>query len=504
MDYHSEGPLIETDHAHHQKEKIINKPSRRMSFLLELVTIKVMMVSAGRVTIDILPDDVLLEIFDYYLVEDKTRKVEEWQILVHVCQKWRYVVFQSPLRLNLRILCSTETRVREKLALWPPFPIFIKQWAFSTSECYEDNIIAALGHDDRVCAIDLSIPGSLLETVFPEMQKTFVALKDLRLYATDEKEPVVSDSFLGGSAPHLRHLKLFCVPFPFPILRNLLLSAPNLVTLVLDVIPHSGYFSPGEIVTCLSALTRLNHLCIGFKSPLSFPPQEGWHPPPIRSVLPALTKLMFNGVSEYLEGLVTRIDAPLLDSLNISFRHQLIFNTPQLVQFISRTPKFKAYDEARVTFSHSRAVIALPGRGNLELELGTLCRQSDRQLLSMAHVCTSSFPQALIPRVEHLYVLEDIFWPPLPSWQDYLVNNRWLDFFHPFTTVKNLYLSRESVRRIAPTLQEIVGERVTEVLPNLQRVFLEGESEFVPEAMGRFIAARQLSGRPIVVSHWTR
>jgi hypothetical protein len=48
----------------------------------------------GRMTINILPDDVILEIFDYYVAEaDEDRKFEEWQMLVHVCQKWRYVVF---------------------------------------------------------------------------------------------------------------------------------------------------------------------------------------------------------------------------------------------------------------------------------------------------------------------------------------------------------------------------------------------------------------------------
>jgi hypothetical protein len=73
-------------------------------------------------TINILPDDVVLEIFDHYVAE-ADRKFEEWQMLVHVCQKWRYVVFQSPLRLNLRILCSAGAHVREKLALWPSFPI---------------------------------------------------------------------------------------------------------------------------------------------------------------------------------------------------------------------------------------------------------------------------------------------------------------------------------------------------------------------------------------------
>ncbi len=34
----------------------------------------------------------------------------------HVCQKWRSVVFGSPRRLNLRLLCTKRTPVREMLA----------------------------------------------------------------------------------------------------------------------------------------------------------------------------------------------------------------------------------------------------------------------------------------------------------------------------------------------------------------------------------------------------
>ena len=452
-------------------------------------------------SINILPDDVLLIIFDYY-VEN-----EGWEVLVHVCPKWRYVVFQSPLRLNLRIHCSGATPVREKLALWPLLPITIQEHAWehgsSTLKCREDNIIAALGHDDRVCAIGLSMPSSLLESVFQAMQKTFVALEDLRLETIDDKTPVVSDSFLGGSAPHLRHLLLSRIQFPFPVLQNLLLAAHNLVTLDLHVIPHSAYFSPEAMVTCVSALTRLNHLCLGFKSPFSRPPREGRHRIPTRSVLPSLTELRFVGVSEYLDDLVTRIDAPLLNQLRIKFFHQLIFDTPQLVQFISRTPKLKACDEARVVFCYSRVTMALSGRDKVELTLGIACNQSDWQLSSMAQVFASFFPHALIPMPEHLYILHGVIQGQF--WQDDLENNQWLELFHQFTTVKNLYLSREFVPRIAPTLQELVGERVPEVLPNLQSIVLEvlEKSGFVPDSMRQFIAVRQLSSHFITISHST-
>jgi hypothetical protein len=97
----SEGLLIEMDHARRQKQKIINKPRRGTSFLLRRAT-TANWCDIGRVTVDILPEDVLLEIFDCHMAEaNEAGENEEWEILVHVCQKWRYVVFRSPLRLNL-------------------------------------------------------------------------------------------------------------------------------------------------------------------------------------------------------------------------------------------------------------------------------------------------------------------------------------------------------------------------------------------------------------------
>ena len=72
--------------------------------------------------------------------------------------------------------------------------------------------------------------------------------------------------------------------------------------------------------------------------------------------------------------------------------------------------------------------------------------------------------------------------------------------------MKNLYLSWELTPSIAPALQELVGERVLEVLPALQSLFLEElhPSGPVHEAIGKFVAARQLAGHPIIVSNWDR
>jgi hypothetical protein len=59
---------------------------------------------------------------------------------------------------------------------------------------------------------------------------------------------------------------------------------------------------------------------------------------------------------------------------------------------------------------------------------------------------------------------------------------------------------------IAAALKELVGERVTEVLPALQTLVLEEPlpSGPVRETIERFVAARQLAGRPIVIYRWER
>ena len=57
---------------------------------------------------------------------------------------------------------------------------------------------------------------------------------------------------------------------------------------------------------------------------------------------------------------------------------------------------------------------------------------------------------------------------------------------------------------VAPVLQELVEERVTDVLPALENLFLEelNPSGPVQEAVGQFVAARQLLDHPVVVSRW--
>jgi hypothetical protein len=78
-------------------------------------------------------------------------------------------------------------------------------------------------------------------------------------------------------------------------------------------------------------MTSLRTLRFRFRSPRSCPIRQRRRPLPLtRVVLPALTLLEFKGVSEYLEDLVSRIEAPALHIIYISFLNQLIFNIPQV------------------------------------------------------------------------------------------------------------------------------------------------------------------------------
>ena len=471
------------------------------------------------VTIATLPDVALLEIFDFYLDRDDPdypyrEFTTAWHALVHVCRKWRNVVFGSPLRLKLRLYCEPHrTPVRKTIVAWPALPIVVvcDRWSeIRDNRKWVDNIVAIFEHSDRICRLKLATQSWQLEKVLAAMQQPFPALTRLTLYSKDGETgpPVVPDSFLGGSAPQLQSLRLQCVLFPG--LTKLLLSATRLVCLCLWGIPHSGYISPETMVTCLSVLTRLETLDIHFESPQSRPDQRRRRPPPpTRTLLPVLTRLDFKGASEYLEDFMARIDAPLLDFLNITFFHQLTFDTPQLTQFISRrTPQFKAVDEAYLDFYDEFGTpnVALFSQEPFfsRLIFGVSCNQSDWQLSFMTQMCCSSFPQDLIATVENLCIRDSKSRRDLP-WQDDIEGSQWLELLHPFTGVKTLRICEGFTPRIAPALQELVGERATEVLPALQSLSLEEylfPSRPVLDAIDQFVVARQLVGHPVAVDRW--
>ena len=326
-----------------------------------------------------------------------------------------------------------------------------------------------------------------MEVPFPELTR-------LSLTSNGETMPVIPDSFLDGSAPRLKFFLLSGIPFPG--LPKLLLSATHLVSLRLSNIPHLGYISPEAIVALISLLFSLELLVVEFESPQSCPDRETRRPPPSkRSVIPALTILQFKGVTEYLEDLVTGIDAPQLDKMFIIFFNQIDFDTPRLARFVNRTPNL-GKREATVLFADDFARIT--ASGNLWIVI--LCKEPDWQLSSIEQICNSSLHS--LSTVEVLYIAHE--YSEL-VWKDDAVENAlWSQLLLPFIAVKNLYLSKESAPGVAAALQELVGDRITEVFFSLQSIFVKGLEPSGPfrENIGQLVAARQLSDHPIAISVW--
>ena len=428
--------------------------------------------------------------------------------LVHVYRRWRSIIFQSPRRLNLRLVYTPFGPPRDTLDIWPLLPLIIHD-VTSIDEEDVDHTIAALKHNDRVCQIRLSCHSSSRISRIMEsaaMQKPFSELTHLEVKMTSEwhDERTLPDLFLGGTAPRLQSLKLTNISFPG--LPKLLSSATYLVTLDLSYIPYpgSGYIPPNAMATSLSTLTSLEYLHVHFEHPPPAP--ESRHPPlPTRSILSILTTMQFEGSSGYLEEILTRIDAPRLDSMLITFDDQTLFDTPQLFQFISRIPTLRAPEMGYIIFSSSSIVVKFPPQTSA---VGKLCVEISSfesklpQLSSVEQICTSSLPP--VSMLEDLYILQDSkVW--LEDFLDDVENMLWLQLLHPFVTVKNLYLSKKFVPHIVPALKELVGVRRAEVFPTLENIFVEGlQSGYFHEGIEMFVAARRLTSHPVAVSHWDK
>jgi hypothetical protein len=375
-----------------------------------------------------------------------------------------------------------------------------------------DNIITALEQSNRVCQVILwGLTNRKLEQVLAAMQVPFPELTDVQLASKGGTPPVIPDSFLGGSAPRL--LRFSLIDIPFPGLPKLLSSATHLVRLLLKDIPHSGYISSEAMIAAFAVLSSLETLCLQFKTPESHPDWETpRQTPPKCSFLPALEYFSFKGSAEYLEDLVTFIDAPQLDSLKVSLFNEIdsTFDLPRLAEFINRTPKHKKCNNAHLQFNDWNASVTI---GILEILIPLANNVPDQRLSYTVQICNSSLHRH--STVEDLYFNIDPGNTQLLYWKkDAIENTLWLQLLLPFTAVKNLYIYEEFAPSIAATLQELVGDRVTEVLPSLQSIFVMEDAYFVEEGIfvgalgsfqrkvGQFVVARQLSGYPVTISEW--
>jgi hypothetical protein len=257
------------------------------------------------------------------------------------------------------------------------------------------------------------------------------------------------------------------------------------------------------MLTALSTLTTLEELTLKFQSPQPHPDQATRRLfPSTCFVLPVLRSFRFKGVCEYLDDLMTRIDTPQLDELEITFFNQIVFDTPRFMHFIRRTPRLRALEKAHLYFfGRSARVNLLTETSDWPwLSVAILCEELDWQVSSLEQVCASCFPP--LSKLEDLCISA---YSQLDG-QDNVENTLWMELLHPFTAVKNLYLSEEVAPRITTVLQELAGGGTIEVLPALQNIFVEDlqPSGPVQEGIQQFVATREVTSHRIAVSRWYR
>ena len=132
--------------------------------------------------IQVLPDEILLEIFDFYRLDAVGRsrgrgRPWRWQRLAHVCRRWRHVIYASPRRLGLRIFCKSGKPIKRILRAWPTLPLVVWFEGSPESESLPENVIIALRHTDRVYEIDLGVTNPISQPIADVMQVPFPALE---------------------------------------------------------------------------------------------------------------------------------------------------------------------------------------------------------------------------------------------------------------------------------------------------------------------------------------
>ena len=332
-------------------------------------------------TVNNLPDEVILEIFDYYRrsinsYDHQWRENYAWFNLAHVCRKWRAVTFASATRLDLGITVGPTKPAHIKTILSGPFPIHLdyelvpEDGNITHSSIWRMRTVLRLR--DRVRGIAFAGGASKaslnnLNKFFKATNCSFPVLESLVLRFSAGYERNIPETFLRGpdlSDLRLRRLELIGVSFPS--ISKFLLSAtsPSLTDLLIDF-KSSGT----SLLACLKGMSRLRSLSLFIPSSPYFSSQDPSPQPATRvkgvALLSKLTRFCYVGSSVFLNALAAGLSAPSLRDVNIEFRDHTIPSRSLVVHL----PRF--FNEIEEHY-HAVHVAILEEVGTLKL----ICRLS--------------------------------------------------------------------------------------------------------------------------------
>jgi hypothetical protein len=439
-----------------------------------------------------LSEDVLLKIFHYYLNTSESPSPQFWPTLVHICCKWRRIVFASHQALRLQLVFKPGMPVLKGLNCFPAFPITIEYGGSlelaSPTPGDEVHIIAALKRPDRVRSISLTVTTSLLEKLHA-IERPFLDLEDLILLSRRRALLTLPSSFQWGQ--RLRRLRLTGITFPAP--HQLLNSCRNLVDLQLHKALDPCQFSIEELTDVLSGMAQLRSLSLHFPSTAKYV-----SPPPLpnrRVVLPALTYLRFRGSVKYLERLVVRIDAPCLVDIQVTLFAKSVFDLSRLCEFIDRIKLHNSHDQAHLRSFEDSIFFSLTQHGSESptfLKLVLFSKPLSEQLSAMSRVLLHL--SAFLLNVEDLFI-------SVTRREDSVYSELWVELMNSFTGVKWLQLDGNDSKSVMRAFQDLFNPHQT-VLPVLQKLYLPSPHHVgLSEPTVSFMTSRRRSGYPIGVEY---
>ena len=389
-------------------------------------------------TIRGLPDNVLVDIFCYFL--DDSESPRHWLTLANTCRRWRGIVFtfHRALRLQLRLFCTHRTPVQKTLDFWPTtLPIIVRYGGSPGLDAPapedEHGIIAALKPSHRVRSICLTVTSSLQKRLF-KISSLFSELEDLILH-----------------------------------------------------------LSPEALMNALSGMAQLQSLSLRFLSTGNHvtPPSLSWNP----IYFPILTRFDFRGSIKYLEAFVSRIYAPRLGDIKFTFFNQAVIDLSQIEIFIYRIKIQKSHRRAHILSSQRGISISLRQPGTpTRLRFRLICEPLRQQLFFLDRLCADFF--TCFSNVEDLRI--STFRPPGRT--DGLYVDQWRDSIKSFIVgVKRFHVAGNLSLDVMLVLQWF--EIMLPALHKLSISQPGPRNAYLREAVVSTMVSRRLSGHPIVVEY---
>jgi len=385
------------------------------------------------------------------------------------------------------------------LAHSPPFPIVIDHFHTDGGDLMTgddvEGIILALKHRDRVRRIRFRTPAHMMEKIVVPIDGEFSMLEYMCIAPMHDMSIRFPKTF---QAPQLRHLIL--ANFIYPIGSPLLSTAMGLVGLALVNMLPSTYFQPNKLLHRLSLLPQLETLSIGFdpSGSRNYVDLDVTHMHNSTHIsLPNLRFFQFLGFNPYSEALLSRITAPHLEVVQVTFWEEETFSVPSLLQFMSTSEDLRL----------GSAILSFNGEG---AKLSGYPNETARSVFDMqvdagpgykvsiaAQILNGLNP--LLSSVMYLTLdYNDYRW--YPELQDEDEPTNWRVILRSFNDVKILLVGEGVIGKLSRSLQLDDGESLDDLLPELKELAYS-PTDNNADAFTGFIDARQNAGRPVTLVH---